>query len=235
MCIGKICSAVVPHGNITKTSGSGASASRHQLSVMKGSVLLLFPSRATNICIRLTIPVTSAHRCVGRVSELFAHCTMNNIAATATIFATIIREIPPGGSSYTATFFSHSELLLNYIYIPYGRARETSAQNRASTLIIQIAPYNAFVPFFCRGCSASALDIIGPVFFTSHLPTLREPSVYLYPVAAALTLNSPHRFALLRSAPHYVRLSRPPANLMTPRIIVRLLTGEKWPFTYGRI
>lgn len=30
-------------------------------------------------------------------------------------------------------------------------------------------------------------------------------------------------------------LSRAAANLMTPRIIVRLLTGEKWPFTCGRI
>lgn len=84
-----------------------------------------------------------------------------------------------------------------------------------------------FFPFFL---AATLLYAIGLVFFTSFPvhPTLSPSRLLLSRLS--LTLNSRggrERMVAL--------LSRAAANLMTPRIIVRLLTGEKWPFTCGRI
>lgn len=170
-----------------------------------------------------------------------AAAAAHSTAATTNLSATIIRAV--------SSVHQHRDFLLtfprgmpNYIYIPYRRARNIRA--KPSVYLNPDRPQH-IRPFFCRGCSASAVNIIGPVFFTSRLP---PPTSSPPPSARSFRLLLSHRggsnieftgeqrrSASLCSALRSLSRVPPPANLMTPRIIVRLLTGEKWPFTCGKI
>lgn len=219
----------------------------YHLSVI--SVFVIFSSR-TDICIFVHTYVcifdAARWRVICRAYHLLSY-TLLNIQISQYLRA------QRGHKNYSHRYKNYSQSVSSAIIISWYLSRDVyiclhlhsrirnscKAKGKPNPEIVRSAVYSSpFFFFFAAtiyliySTSARLYTWSGLVFFTSFpvyhtLPRL----VYFYFVARlSLTLNS------RRTGEHSCPLlSRPAANLMTPRIIVRLLTGEKWPFTCGRI